>query len=150
MGISMIRDIEINPVKLAKVVPEYVSIAYGVDLETVIQDLVDTAKHWQTQPNGCVGLAANQIGYPYRVIVIWFGGKFMPMIDPKITHSGRDKQTRPEGCLSRPGISTRKKRHVKITVAYWDENEDLIEQKFTKNNARVTQHEIDHLNGICI
>ena len=74
----------------------------------------------------------------------------MPMVNPEIISAGRDKINKAEGCLSRPGIKSWKKRHKKIKVKYRNERGETIERGFTRMNARVIQHELDHLEGIYI
>ena len=110
-------------------------------------DLVDTAHHYSLKPIGCVGLACNQIGIRKRIITIKFGGEWLVMINPEITHSAGGKVLGREGCLSRPGKSVRLRRDKKVTVNYIDIDGLKVERKFTKFNARVVQHEIDHLDG---
>jgi len=143
----MIRQISTNKENLSKTcgaAPE------GDDLNQIIQDLKDTAKEQQVLTEGCLGLAANQINYPFNVIVVWFGGKYMAMVNPEVISHGRDKINKIESCLSRPNIKVRKKRFKKITVRYQNEDGENTEQKFTRVNARVVLHEIDHLLGVCI
>jgi len=125
---------------------------HGIDLTNeIIQDLLDTAEYHQNKPPGCVGLAANQIGYLNRVIVIKFGAKWLPMINPSIEFIPNCKSVLAhEGCLSRLGVNRKIRRDKKIIVRYWDQNEDLIEQKFKNFDARVIQHEVNHLDGFFI
>lgn len=144
----MIRSIVTNPQKLS--IPSE-KIHTPEHWAPIIKDMIDTANYWREQPIGCLGLAANQIGQLWRVIVIFHEGRYQPMINPSWVPVKRaPADCKREGCLSRPGIHTRMKRYKKITVTYTDEQENMIEQRFTGLTARVIQHECDHLDGIFI
>jgi len=116
----------------------------------IIEDLIDTAKHYQTKPIGCVGLAANQIGCLSRIIVVWHEGRWLPMINPVVDPIPGKLSNQHEGCLSRPTVRTKVKRHKKIRVTYMNQEEETYQKKYTGFIARVIQHEVDHLNGIYI
>jgi len=53
-----------------------------------------------------------------------------------------------EGCLSIPDIRGDVERQPDIRLRYWDENFQPFEETFTGINARVIQHEYDHIDGI--
>ena len=90
---------------------------------------------------GCVGMAANMIGYKKRTIIVSMGIMDLVMHNPVII-----KKTGPfeaeEGCLSLDG--TRK------TTRYQDINFKEKVQKFSGFPAQIVQHEVDHLDGIII
>jgi len=111
----------------------------------VIKDLLDTA-----DAHPCLGLAAPQIGYLVRAFVMRYEGEYLIVINPEILIAKGQRDYKREGCLSRPGITVKKGRHKRITVKYYNEAGDSIERKFTNLNARVFQHELDHLNGVLI
>ncbi|NPA17391.1 peptide deformylase [Persephonella sp.] len=105
-----------------------------------------------------VGLAANQIGIPYRIIVLDTTareeenaeaeeGVKMALINPEIVHrEGEIEST--EGCLSFPGVQITIPRAKKVVVkAKTPEGEDL-ELEAEDFLSVVLQHEIDHINGI--
>ena len=52
-----------------------------------------------------------------------------------------------EGCLSLPEISVNVPRPVAITLQYQDENGQPQERRLKDLDARVVQHEVDHLDG---
>lgn len=142
----MLRSIVTNPAKLSLISKR----AYDPEvIQPVIKDLIDTATHWQQETIGCAGLAANQIGELWRVIVINYEGRWLPMINPSWEPIKRaPTDCKREGCLSRPGIHTRMKRYKKILVTYTTHpEENMIQQRFTGFVARVIQHECDHLDG---
>jgi peptide deformylase len=113
-------------------------------------DLLDTAGHHQKKPIGCLGLAANQIGYLYRIVAVWHADDWLVMINPEIELIPGMSNYMREGCLSRPGVRTKLQRHKKIRIKYQDTAGVVINRKFTGMAARVIQHEVDHLNGIYI
>ncbi len=93
-----------------------------------------------------LGLAANQIGYPYRVIIVQ--GKVM--VNPIII-SGVKPVVVVESCLSLPGEEFCIKRSNDIILSWQSlDMETTYEGGFTGAFARIAQHEIDHLDGILI
>lgn len=121
------------------------------DFYPLIDDLLDTAIDSSKKGIGCVGLASNQIGILQRAIVVFVHGKWIIMINPKITVNLKaGKSNAKEMCLSRPGIKSFRKRYKKISVSYEDENSELHDLKLSRMNARIVQHEVDHLDGVYI
>ena len=146
----MVRSIVINPAKLA-MASEAVEDINSDETRQIIDDLKDTAYHWQTQPIGCIGLAANQIGYLKRIVAVWFDGDWMILINPVVSPVKRSPvDHKREGCLSRPGIKSRKKRYKKIEVERTLLNGERVKVRYTGMTARVIQHEVDHLDGVFI
>jgi peptide deformylase len=98
-----------------------------------------------------VGLAAPQIGLPLRLAVIK-NGKNNPrivLINPKIESRSKEEKQDWEGCLSLPSVRGLVPRCVKIVVSYYDENGIKQRKAIDRfSEARVFQHEIDHLNGV--
>lgn len=99
------------------------------------------------------GLAAPQVGILYRVFVMRFGGTTTVVIDPEITSFSRKKINMKEGCLSHPetikdGINV--KRSVEIIVSYYDGEGEPRNEILVGMRSIIFQHEVDHLNGICI
>lgn len=114
------------------------------DLQTAA-DLMDTLK---AHRNECVGMAANMIGIPKRIIVFSTGPAVFCMLNPKITAKSEPYDAE-EGCLSLSG--TRKTtRYRNITVSFQDLSFHTKQQKFNGYTAQIIQHEIDHTNGIII
>lgn len=111
----------------------------------VITDLHDTlAAHRE----GCVGMAANMIGYKKRIIIVATGVMDIVMVNPVIIQKSQPFDTE-EGCLSLEG--TRKtKRFKKIKVKFLDESFKQQTQSFEGWTAQIIQHECDHLEGIII
>jgi len=143
----LIRSIVTNKEKLALVSKD----AWDTDAATaVIEDLIDTAKHYQAKKIGCLGLAANQIGELTRIITVFHADKWISMVNPDLYLIPGQGNYMHETCLSRPGVRAKLKRHKKLKIEYMDEEFNVIQRKFTGMIARVIQHEVDHLNGIFI
>ena len=144
----MIKPIITNKIELAQ--PSYTVALTEVMVPQTLTDLVDTAEHYRLKPIGCVGLAANQIGELFRVIVVWNGGNWIRMINPIWKARDSKMGLSHEACLSRPGVKRKIKRHKRILVNWWTEDGDVMEQKFSGFTARIIQHECDHLDGVFI
>lgn len=111
----------------------------------VIADLIDTLKFHE---NHCVGMAANMIGSPKRIIIVQMGVLGVPMINPAITNQNGVYRTT-EGCLSLAGQKNTN-RYTNITIKYLDRNFTTHHQQFSGVVAQIIQHEVDHCNGILI
>lgn len=99
-----------------------------------------------------VGLAAPQIGVLKRAVYIWpnrKGGLSLYMLNPTIVARSITTATESEGCLSYPGVWTPVERHLGVTVEYADLDFVTKRCAFSYYAARVVQHEIEHLDGVC-
>ena len=118
------------------------------DLKGFVVDMVKT----MDEENG-VGLAAPQVGRNIRVIICKFnpGSKnevVVPMINPVLAEVSKDTNEGEEGCLSLPGTWGFVQRANRILVRFKNlKNQDLA-LEMNDFNARIVQHEIDHLNGV--
>ncbi len=99
-----------------------------------------------------VGIAAPQVGVNIQLALARLNPEskeemVLPLINPEITHFSEEMEEMEEGCLSAPNQWGPTERHKAITVTF----EDLKGQKQTLSfegfNARIIQHEVDHLNG---
>ena len=95
-----------------------------------------------------LGLSANQVGLPHRVFVMGAHGVGFACFNPEILESSGE-ETYDEGCISFPGLFLRITRASSIKVRYTDMNGLTKEEKFEGLTARIFQHEMDHLDGIC-
>jgi peptide deformylase len=99
-----------------------------------------------------IGLAAPQIGVSQQLLVYRVGpdGPLVALINPEIEWSSSDAEPAEEGCLSIPGILVDVERPVHVRVRAQDEHggERVVEASGLE--ARVIQHEVDHLNGVLI
>lgn len=109
----------------------------------VLKDMEDTMK----KHNG-IGISAIQIGVPQRIFLA--GNPAQVFINPKIKDKSSYTKVDWEGCLSCPGAHVRVRRSHSITLEYEDIEGKIIKRKFKGFDARVIQHEFDHLNGFLI
>lgn len=94
-----------------------------------------------------VGLAAIQLGVPLRIIVVVARDAIYRMVNPVITKKSKKSGISKEGCLSLPGELVPVERYDAITVAWQDTFGKKYSAKFKGFEARIVQHEIDHLDG---
>src|SRR5215211_2808 len=99
-----------------------------------------------------VGLAAPQVGLSQRLLVYRVGHEapLIAVVNPEVEWTSNDEEPLEEGCLSLPGVHVDVDRPIHVRVRAQDEHGDerLIEASGLE--ARVLQHEIDHLNGVLI
>ena len=99
-----------------------------------------------------VGLAAPQVGENIRVVICKFNHDtphelIIPMINPVITKKSEEMVLGEEGCLSLPGLYDAIARHESLTVKYLDTKGRENVLKLSEYNARVVQHEVDHIDA---
>ena len=123
-----------------------------------LKDIIDNMWKFMYQEEG-VGLAANQIGIPYQILVIDTSLREkkneeeieppvkMVLINPKIVEKEGEVQST-EGCLSFPGVQITIPRFKKVKVIAKNEKGEDVEVESSEFLSIVLQHEIDHLNGI--
>jgi peptide deformylase len=99
-----------------------------------------------------VGLAATQLGVLHRVLVyrVQQQASVCALINPEIEWRGDDEEIAEEGCLSLPAIAVDVERPIHVRVSAMDEQGRPILIEATGLEARVIQHEIDHLDGVLI
>lgn len=93
-----------------------------------------------------IGLSANQVGLPVRMVVLNWQGSGICLVNPTIRAYGKRKR-KMEGCLSFPDIFVEVNRPAKCHVKAWDLYGDEIDEEVTGDLATVVQHEMDHLDG---
>jgi peptide deformylase len=99
-----------------------------------------------------VGLAAPQLGISQRLLVYRIGpdAPVVALVNPQVEWGSDEKEPGEEGCLSIPGVNVDVDRHVHVRVRASDEEgEDRIVEA-SGLEARVIQHEMDHLDGVLI
>jgi peptide deformylase len=123
------------------------------ELAALLQDLRDT----MAALSGA-GIAAPQIGQPWRVVI--FGFEASPrypqaepipetvLINPQIDILDDQRLSDWEGCLSVPGLRGRVSRYRRIRYGGYDETGAFFSREVSDFHARVVQHEVDHLDGI--
>jgi peptide deformylase len=105
-----------------------------------------------------LGLAAPQIGISKKIVV--FKNKNLDargavksdkdydvLVNPRISQIRGDKTTMSEGCLSCPDVSVEVARYDEIKVRAYDRDGNKINKRYKGFQARVVQHELDHLEG---
>ena len=99
-----------------------------------------------------VGLAATQVGVLHRLLVyrVQNDAPIAALVNPEIEWRGKELETLEEGCLSLPGVLVDVERPVHVRVRAQDENGDDRVVEASGLEARVIQHEVDHLNGVLI
>ena len=122
------------------------------NLKELIANMFETLEHSEG-----VGLAAPQVGLPIRLFIIdldvisddepQYKDYRHAFINPEIIEESEETVTMSEGCLSIPGINESVKRPAKVLVNYLNENGEEQERWLEGFEARVFQHEYDHLEG---
>ena len=99
-----------------------------------------------------VGLAATQVGVLHRVLVyrVQQQAPVSALVNPEVEWRGKETETMEEGCLSLPGVLVDVERPIYVRVRALDEEGDPILIEASGLEARVIQHEVDHLNGVLI
>lgn len=122
-------------------------------LQQLISDMYET----MYKSDG-MGLAAPQIGLSIRLFVVdlspledeypEFKDFKKTFINAHIKEYEGDMVIMNEGCLSLPQIREDVNRHDRIRMEYYDENREFHDEVFEGMQARVIQHEYDHINGV--
>jgi len=124
------------------------------DLDILIQDMFETM-----YASKGVGLAAPQIGRAIRLFIVDASGfneddehpelaDFKRVyINPIIVEETGKEWKFEEGCLSIPGIREDVSRKSVVTIEYYNENFELVEETVDGIAARVVQHEYDHIEA---
>lgn len=94
-----------------------------------------------------LGVAANQVGLPYRIFAMRGHPENFVCFNPKIIQPSEKTVVLEEGCLSYPGLLVKVKRPEFVRVRFSTPNGDTITKQFIGMSARVFQHECEHLEG---
>ncbi len=94
-----------------------------------------------------IGLAANQIGRPWRLVVVNAGEDRLAIVNPEVVKAG-GAHVGDEGCLSLPNWYGPVERETDATVKGLDERGRKLRCRVTGLAARALLHEIDHLDGV--
>jgi peptide deformylase len=99
-----------------------------------------------------VGLAAPQLGISQRLLVYRIGpdAPMIALANPELEWRSEEGETLEEGCLSIPGITVDVERAVHVRISGRDEEGDERLVEASGLEARVIQHEMDHLDGVLI
>ena len=99
-----------------------------------------------------VGLAATQVGVLHRVLVYRSSPDELvtALVNPVIEWSSGETETADEGCLSLPCVQVEVQRPARVRVLARGIAGERLEVSASGLEARVIQHEIDHLDGVLI
>ena len=97
-----------------------------------------------------VGLAATQVGILRRFFVATLDGEDHVLVNPVITPQGSDTEVDQEGCLSLGPLRLPVERAVRVKLEARDETGESVSLELEGADARVVQHELDHLDGTLI
>ena len=124
--------------------------------QTLVDDMIETMR----SANG-VGLAGPQVEQPLRVAVVETPAEvdddgneidgtrdLYVIVNPEIVWTARETVDGIEGCLSIPGYVGEVSRHQSIRVRAQDRHGNRIRLRLHDWDARIFQHEIDHLDGV--
>ena len=97
-----------------------------------------------------VGLAATQVGVLQRLFVFQLADaeEVSAIVNPEITRRSRSTEVADEGCLSLQGVLVPVERSLEVTIAGRDVTGAPVELELEEMDARVVQHELDHLDGV--
>ena len=120
---------------------------FGTDLQTLIDDMIETM---YAAPG--VGLAAPQVGVALRVFVAdpssgQSTSELRVLVNPEIVQQ-EGAQREEEGCLSLPGFTARVARSTQLVLRGLDRDGTPVQLEAEGLQARVFQHEVDHLDGV--
>jgi peptide deformylase len=117
---------------------------FDASIQKLIDDMLETL---QDAPG--VGLAANQVGVPLRIVVIQMPDEDpFVLVNPEVVEKTGERQV-VEGCLSIPGYQAEITRSESVKVRARDRNGKIVRKKASKDLlANCLEHEIDHLNGV--
>jgi peptide deformylase len=122
------------------------------DVESFDDDLArlaDRMAHLMHDARG-VGLAATQVGVLQRLFVFQAAeeDEVTAIVNPEITVRTEETEVADEGCLSLQGVLVPVERAIGVTVVGQDVQGQPLELELEEIDARVVQHEIDHLDGV--
>lgn len=130
-------------------------IVKPIELNMYIKLGKEMIKYIKDKENHWVWLAAPQVGYNKRLIVVsllkdWEDENYptIMMINPQILTYSNITDKEKEGCLSLPGESWEVERFHSIKVSFIDDKKKTQTLMLSWVSARIVQHEIDHINGV--
>ncbi|MGX9133612.1 peptide deformylase [Rummeliibacillus sp. JY-2-4R] len=133
-----------NPAKVLETKAVEVT-TFDKKLAQLLDDMYETMVE-----NDGVGIAAPQVNKSIQAAVVELGEErdVLELINPVIVAKSEDTDVDIEGCLSFPDLYGDVERPVYVKVQAQDRNGELYELEAYDYDARVIQHEIDHLHGI--
>jgi peptide deformylase len=120
---------------------------FGPDLRSEVERMIGVMRDGMG-----VGLAATQLGILRRLLVFQAGPDSEPtaLVNPEVEWLSREVVVAEEGCLSLPGVSMDVERPLHARFSGRDVDGEPVRIEASGLEARVLQHEIDHLDGVLI
>ena len=140
-----IEDTQLVPVTDPILKNPLESCSIGLDRKEIQDRLLSAMEHYQG-----IGLSANQIGIKERAFIMYSDVKKKETItcfDPLITDYSEEKIIMDEGCLTWPGLWLKVERSEGIRCVYNDVDGELVQVQMHGLEARIFQHEYDHMEG---
>jgi peptide deformylase len=139
MSVQSVR-LHIDPILNKKV--DLITDFTGLD--NIAGDMIETMLAYKG-----VGLAANQIGLNKNLAALYLEDKSKILVVANFIITGYTKEvdTLSEGCLSCPGVTVKVPRALGVRIECQRLNGEKVNLEFTGFDARIVQHEVDHLNG---
>lgn len=138
--------------KLTTKCPDYDESKFGEDVASAMamEEVMgqDFGKNWKA-----VGLAAPQVGISRRFFLLapkGIAGEVTYCFNPRIVGHGQEMITQDESCLSHLGKIKPISRYAVIDIVYLDKDFKLVAKTLKRWEARIFQHEMDHLDGVCV
>ena len=123
------------------------------EIDDSVTGLVERMKGLMSEARG-VGLAAPQLGILRRVLVYQAGEEepFMALVNPRVVETGGEQVADDEGCLSLGAatVIVEVERPTTIVVEATSPEGEELRVEAEGLEARVIQHELDHLDGVLI
>lgn len=138
--------------KILRTVSKPVTI-FDKSIKKLAKDMVDTMLGEDDAKTTGIGLAANQIGKDIRIMIVTFNvhskknHKIVAMVNPEITWMSEHTVVMEEGCLSLPKVFGDVRRPSKVKARWQTPEGNWCEKKLAGWDARIFQHELDHLDG---
>jgi peptide deformylase len=128
--------------------------ARALDVERFDSALRDEVARMATLMNDAmgIGLAATQLGVLHRVLVyrVEHDSPVNALVNPVLEWVGDEREWMEEGCLSLPAVHVDVERPIHARVRAYDATGEEIVIEASGLEARVIQHEMDHLDGVLI
>jgi peptide deformylase len=126
----------------------------ALEIERFDEALADEARRMGQLMNDAlgIGLAATQVGVMHRLLVYRVDpdAPVAAVVNPVLEWASEEREPLEEGCLSLPGVLVEVERPIHVRVRGKDERGDDILIEASGLEARVLQHEMDHLDGVLI
>jgi peptide deformylase len=123
-------------------------------VETIDDDvrrLAERMTQLMIDANG-IGLAATQVGVLRRIFVFRKRDdeEATALVNPRVVERGTELESDDEGCLSLQGVLVPVERDLAVTIEAFDLGGEQVRLELDGYEARVVQHELDHLDGVLI